>query len=565
MTPFMKADILPLTDLLGGGYRFHLPPFQRSYVWDKADHAWQLVDDALQAMTDESKPPERRWHFLGHMMLQRPGAGPDVMVIDGHQRLMTVSIVFAVLRDLEDDKALRDRLARLIAEPVGPAADPLWRLTPQDGILAFFRDYVQVEGATRNPVPGAVDEHLDTSQRNLIEVRDHLTRRLGRMTRKARRQLADFLADRCIVNASEVEDEEDAWRVFTQTHTRGCKLEDTDTTKAFLLARTASDRVEEDSETWERLEAKLGRERLRLLLTMLQFGKERRIREYGDPLRLAQVWPKDVANGTFVRNVLAPAGNSAVQLLEPGLAPERPPNHIDEQAAYLRWIAKREPAWLVAALAWFEARYGHKREEAFFRALKAVSYTMLVTGEGAHDRRRFYIEIAKVLEENPDTAIERMKDVVRESRAEFAAMLSAANFFSKSYHKPVLYAIEARLSGSALDTEKKLLSLDHPCSVEHIYPRKPAADSQWLRDGPRLTRELDSIGNLLIVPARLNTETDRKGFTAKQEIFASSQLFRMVEAMGNSKIGPRFNKEQIAARTAEMVQLAMLALDIADG
>ena len=564
MTPFMTARIVRLAELLGGGYRFHLPPFQRSYVWDKAEHAWQLVDDAVQAMTDESKRPERRWHFLGHMMLQRPGEGPDVMVIDGHQRLMTVSIVFAVLRDLEDDEALRDGLARLIAEPAGPGGEPQWRLTPQDGILTCFRDYVQVPGTTKSAIPAKVDERLDTSQRNLIEVRDHLARRLGRVSRKARRQLAEFLAERCIVNVSEVEEEEDAWRVFTQTHTRGSKLADTDTSKAFLLARAAPDHVEEDSETWEHLEAKLGKVRLRLLLTVLQFGKERRVREYGDPLRLAQIWPEEVANGTFVRNVLGPAGNWALRLLEPGLAPERLPIQIDEQAVFLRWIAKREPAWLVAALAWLETRFGHKREEAFFRALKAVSYAMIVTGEGAHDRRRFFIEIAKSLEENPDTAIERMREVARGSRADFATSLAAPSFFSKPYHKPVLFAIEAHLSGSALMTETALLRLDHPCSVEHIYPRKPAPDSQWLRDGPRLTRELDCIGNLLIVPARLNTETDRKGFAAKQKIFASSRSFHMVAAIGNSRIGPRFNKEQIDARTAEMVQHAMRALDIAE-
>ena len=565
MTPFMTARIARMADLLGGAYRFHLPPFQRSYVWDKADHAWQLVVDVLQAMQEEAKPPEQRWHFLGYMTLQRPGAGPDVMVVDGHQRLMTVSIIFAILRDLEDDAALRQGLARLIAEPAGPGAEPLWRLTPQDGILTIFRDYVQAAGVTRTAVPDEVDQRLDTSQRNLIEVRDYLAGRLGRMKRDLRRQLAAFLAERCLVSASELESEEDAWRIFTQTHTRGCALAETDTNKAFVLSSSPAERVEEDSETWEMLEAKLGLDRLQMLLALLQLSKEQKVREFTAPLRLAKTWPKEITNGTFIRNVLKPAGLAAIRLLEPNLIRQQLPKHIAEQTVYLRWIAQRELAWLIVALAWFKSWSGNAREEVFFRALKAVSYAMVATGEGAHDRKRVYIDILRSLAQGPDAAIAHMQDNVRERRQDFAKSLSAPTFFPKPYHKPVMFAIEAHMAGSALATEAALMRLDRLCSIEHIYPRNPAAGSNWLESGPRLRREVNCIGNLLIVPSSLNTETDRKDFVDKQQIFAANPVFRMIAEMGESGRGPRWHKAEIQARTALMVQRAMIALDIAEG
>ena len=66
-------------------------------------------------------------------------------VIDGQQRLVSLSIIIAVLRDLERDPDLMRQLDALLVEPGdklrGIVTEP--RLTLRERDAAFFREHVQ--------------------------------------------------------------------------------------------------------------------------------------------------------------------------------------------------------------------------------------------------------------------------------------------------------------------------------------------------------------------------------------------------------------------------------------
>ncbi|MBV6423397.1 MAG: hypothetical protein NAOJABEB_01190 [Steroidobacteraceae bacterium] len=106
----MNAQDLPLTQLLDGAKQFIVPIFQRDYSWGTR-HCQQLWNDILRVGADSAARP----HFLGSVVYiaaeDNQAAIPRWLLIDGQQRLTTVSLLLIALRDRlkarpDDDESL---------------------------------------------------------------------------------------------------------------------------------------------------------------------------------------------------------------------------------------------------------------------------------------------------------------------------------------------------------------------------------------------------------------------------------------------------------------------------
>jgi len=94
----MKAGEVKFQDLLNGKIQYRVPLFQRTYSWKEEN--WQrLWDDILEIYALE--PP--RSHFIGAVVTQPIGGSPEhpakYLLIDGQQRMMTLFIILACIRD----------------------------------------------------------------------------------------------------------------------------------------------------------------------------------------------------------------------------------------------------------------------------------------------------------------------------------------------------------------------------------------------------------------------------------------------------------------------------------
>ena len=132
----ISATEKPLGKVFTSDYQLTIPSFQRAYTW-QAENIEQLVNDLQDACADPDTP-----YFLGSLVKAAP---TQYQVIDGQQRLISLSIIVSVLRELEDDPDLIDSLNDLILEPGdklrGIKAEP--RLTLRERDTDFFRMYVQ--------------------------------------------------------------------------------------------------------------------------------------------------------------------------------------------------------------------------------------------------------------------------------------------------------------------------------------------------------------------------------------------------------------------------------------
>jgi uncharacterized protein DUF262 len=91
----VEADETRLKGLLEGG-RYAVPYFQRSYSWGREQ--WNaLWDDVLEVYQTGSV------HFLGSVVLLQQKADEPLLIIDGQQRLVTLSLLLAAAGERHDD------------------------------------------------------------------------------------------------------------------------------------------------------------------------------------------------------------------------------------------------------------------------------------------------------------------------------------------------------------------------------------------------------------------------------------------------------------------------------
>ncbi len=156
---------------------FRIPEYQRPYVWG-SEEVNDLLDDVTFAMRE--KPDFE--YFLGSFVFQANAAAPENGqefvendLLDGQQRMATLLILFAVLRDLaEDDKAKKD-----CQECIYQEASQYRRIPERtrlvfpirEAVQEFIESYIKAEGGTtrRDELMRLGEEAGDLSVQNMAK------------------------------------------------------------------------------------------------------------------------------------------------------------------------------------------------------------------------------------------------------------------------------------------------------------------------------------------------------------------------------------------------------------
>jgi uncharacterized protein with ParB-like and HNH nuclease domain len=119
----MKADSLKMSKVFasGGDVHYVLPHFQREYSWEREN--WQTlfldVQGVYEAYCAENEPE----HFMGSLVVindgTRNGVIPAFKLVDGQQRLTTISLLLCALERLIKDKHpdIAKKIQRLLTNP----------------------------------------------------------------------------------------------------------------------------------------------------------------------------------------------------------------------------------------------------------------------------------------------------------------------------------------------------------------------------------------------------------------------------------------------------------------
>jgi uncharacterized protein with ParB-like and HNH nuclease domain len=122
----MKADSFAISKVFsnGGDIHYLLPYFQREYAWEKSN--WEtLLNDILDLydLYEDGKTPE---HFMGSLVVVneglKNGTVPVFKLVDGQQRLTTISLILCVLANYvkSRDPEFYNKLKKYITNPDEP-------------------------------------------------------------------------------------------------------------------------------------------------------------------------------------------------------------------------------------------------------------------------------------------------------------------------------------------------------------------------------------------------------------------------------------------------------------
>ncbi|WRB81861.1 DUF262 and DUF1524 domain-containing protein [Helicobacter pylori] len=110
----MKADAMKLLDFIGKSQekQFVIPIYQRVYSWEK-EQCKQLWDDIIKTGGND----QIEGHFIGSIVFVHDGiyttSHNELLIIDGQQRLTTITLLFIALRDhLNDEDEFLEKFSR---------------------------------------------------------------------------------------------------------------------------------------------------------------------------------------------------------------------------------------------------------------------------------------------------------------------------------------------------------------------------------------------------------------------------------------------------------------------
>jgi len=148
----IKAEEIYLKDLFGSKFLFEIPDFQRPFSWE-TDNFNQLVGDLKDAVIFNQERygdnfEQYEPYFLGTIILwtqelKSDGSG-KYTVIDGQQRLTSLAVLIASLRDLTENQDFKQTLQNKIFQKANQAegTPEHVRLQVREKERDFFRKYI---------------------------------------------------------------------------------------------------------------------------------------------------------------------------------------------------------------------------------------------------------------------------------------------------------------------------------------------------------------------------------------------------------------------------------------
>ncbi|MDO9460044.1 MAG: DUF262 domain-containing protein, partial [Alphaproteobacteria bacterium] len=228
--------------------RLRVPVFQRSYAWEKA-HVLKLLQDLTVAINTGATE-----YFLGSIVVSTQHSGM-LEVVDGQQRLATVSVVLAKIRDYLLENGEDDRAATLESEFLLKrdlrSQEAVPRLTLNDIDHEFFAKTV----LARPQMPGRSITPSRVSHRLLSDACQVTAKHLTAVASTSKTPVdvlvdyVDFLSERAKVILVQVPDQANAFTIFETLNDRGRDLAISDLLKNHLFYR-AENRLPEVQAAW---------------------------------------------------------------------------------------------------------------------------------------------------------------------------------------------------------------------------------------------------------------------------------------------------------------------------
>lgn len=547
-----------IEELFVGADYFVIPRFQRPYSWDAAN-----LDDFWRDVVYDNDIG----YFIGPMVAWSEAGSPIRRLVDGQQRLTTISIIFAVLRDLFvalGETSLADGVHRYLEKA---DRNNQKQFTLQTEVESKYL----AQAIFKNP-PASGVEPSSEEEVALSKALDAINRRVREEVEKRREPLEWLraLRDRVLglrVIWIEHGNEDDAYVIFETLNSRGKDLEIVDLLKNLLLNRlrgTGNAAADTSRSKWDKmrndLEASDTRRRIDPNRFILHWWLSQE--DYVAERKLFLAVKKQVNSKPIAQRTLQSLERDA-GLYRATVEPSSRTWPIEEADAKrsldaLAIFGVVQPAPLLLSLMRARTDPDKKLSAAQFKKTLQVierfhfQHTVVSQLRSSGGVSEMYAKAARELfAAGTDAQVRtkaldeiRAKLIVRvPDRDQFVLAFEERFFFTNTYtreSKLVRYVLENFLRVASPTTSRELLT------IEHLMPQSALSNGKTLD-------VVGALGNLLLVSEDVNNKLGDKTFAQKKAILAGlGSAYDIGGVLENNE----WSDDQIANRTRLLAERA---------
>lgn len=507
---------------------YKIPRFQRPYSWDRGNIE-EFWTDVLEGTATS--------YFIGSMVFYKKTN--ETFVVDGQQRLTTLTIFLAALRDTlrdEDEGSLAKGIQSVIQRK--DINDELRYVLLTETSYPYFQDRIQSYNApelndTASSEEAGMADAYEYARQKFKEIVDSHSQKKAAQKKAAVRAALQELRDRLLdlqVIIIQLDNEDDAYIIFETLNTRGKDLAVQDLLKnhlARLLPASSAD-VDATRKRWGSITEDISQSDLDMSNYVHHFWLSRE--DYTSLKTLfKRIRSKIVKSNAkqFLKD-LEDGVETYRRIFDPDAfewsADERP---VARSLAALQTFRVRQPTPLVFALlrAHSSDLISLKQLKGALHAIEAFHFqhtaiASLSSSGGisfmyAAAARDLYIEAsAQKRATHLQTFRKKLCERIPEEST-FAAQFVEVKFLSSdSKQRPLVrYILEKMDHHLRID---KIVDYEK-MTIEHIAPENPS-----IAKSPKL--DPGGIGNLVFVSKDLNEKLKNKDFSAKKSILLEAGI-----------------------------------------
>lgn len=497
---------------------FSIPMYQRPYSWE-VEQAEILLDDLLSFLGEGNEPiDEVNPYFLGSIVLIKSDGLPESEVVDGQQRLTTLTILLAALREVLPSN-WRSTITKCLYQEGDPVdvnpqgQENRYRLTIRERDADFFKNYIQIEGGFEQ-LKTLKDAVLSDSQGHIFENALALLNRLNQLNEERQKRLTQFILHKCLMVVVSTPDMDSAYRIFSVLNDRGLDLSHTDILKSEIIGKIPPDKQEKYNKLWEDTEELLGRSTFQDLFSHIRMIY-RKAKQKDSVLKEVRLYVEPSKHPTyFIDEVLCPAAQAYADIQD---CCYHSPQHAEAINTYFKYLNRIDNAdWLPPAIAYL-SKHRHQPDQllTFFKDLDRLASGLMIQRADINQRMRRYSSILTWIEEGQD--LSHPESPLHLTAEECDAIIQRLNgplYLETKIRLYVLLRLDTYLAGG-----EAVYNLPR-ITVEHILPQNPRQESQWLAwfpDDEARQGYVHRLGNLALLSGYKNSSAQNYDFDKKKD------------------------------------------------
>lgn len=550
----------PIGAMLHTGATYQVPPYQRDYSWtnEEVQRFWEdLIDTIDQARVD---------YFIGSMVIN--DSDPQHLeLIDGQQRLTTVSLLLCALRDLLADKGNEPLSVRLATDFLDRTDYATGKQVPRIRLNKTNRQFYEEKILSRIPKLELASlskaRTTNRSNRRLANAYLFLSEKLADRVQKGTApgvllgQVTKALDAQISTIQIRVKATYDAYLLFETLNDRGLALSVADLLKNYIFSRCENSDLREIQENWEDMVKQLGDTDVKVFIRHYWLSTEGVVRDKALYREITQksfsqseilVFSRRLKDAASTYGLFAQPHDPQWDVFDPADL-----EIVRGALTEIQIFGVRQ--YYPLLLATFEKNIAIFPNVAAFVANFAFRYS-IIGGEGPGNIEKAVSDASKFVRANTSCSAQEVTDHFKSlfpSDSDFKSSFLQKQMTNSELCRHILAKINNHLLvGSGMETIKSGTTMN----VEHILPKKvtPAWVSMFGQPKEIVEDYVDYVGNMTLLLGKANKSISNSTFAEKKAKGYCVKPLKITEPLLTCST---WNSSEIEKRQAWLADIAI--------